>query len=66
MYLLSIRLQRQMCIRDRCLGLRMGGEISTDTLEETAKTGIVNFNKMLEEKKKAGRSRRRSKEETAE
>ena len=49
-----------------CLGLRMGGEISTDTLEETAKTGIVNFNKMLEEKKKAGRSRRRSKEETAE
>ena len=49
-----------------CLGLRMGGEISTDTLEETAKTGIVNFNKMLEEKKKAGRSRRRSKEETTE
>jgi mannose/fructose-specific phosphotransferase system component IIA len=49
-----------------CLGLRMGGEISTDTLEETAKTGIVNFNKMLEEKKKAGRSRRRSKEEPTE
>ena len=46
-----------------CLGLRMGGEVSVDQLEETAKTGIVNFNKMLEEKKKAGRSRRRSKEE---
>ena len=46
-----------------CLGLRMGGEVSVDQLEETAKTGIVNFNKMLEEKKKAGRSRRRGKEE---
>ena len=46
-----------------CLGLRMSGEVAIDQLEETAKTGIVNFNKMLEEKKKAGRSRRRSKEE---
>ena len=46
-----------------CLGLRMGGEVSVDQLEETAKTGSVNFNKMLEEKKKAGRSRRRGKEE---
>ena len=46
-----------------CLGLRMSVEVAIDQLEETAKTGIVNFNKMLEEKKKAGRSRRRSKEE---
>ena len=48
-----------------CLGMRMGGEISMETLEETARNGIVNFNTMLEEKKKATR-RRRSKEPAAE
>ena len=26
-----------------CLGMRMGGEISMETLEETARNGIVNF-----------------------
>ena len=45
--------------------MRMGGEISMETLEETARNGIVNFNTMLEEKKKATR-RRRSKEPAAE
>ena len=49
-----------------CLGMRMGGEISADALEETGKGGIVNFNKILEEKKNSGRKRRRSKEASEE
>lgn len=49
-----------------CLGMRMSGDIDIAVLEETAKNGIVNFNRLLEEKKKTSRNRRRHGEVSAE
>lgn len=49
-----------------CLGMRMSGDIDIVALEETSKNGIVNFNRLLEEKKNTGRTRRRPAEVPAE